>query len=71
MKNAAEASVLFPRGAQLDLRFNVLQYLISITVLDLDESEVNATLESTEIFGSVLSGEGGSAGGTKKRTQKV
>ena len=39
----------------VDLRSNVL------TVLDLDE--VNVTLKNAEIFGSVLSGEGGSANG--------
>ena len=32
-----------------------------LTVFDLDE--VNVTLENAEIFGSVLSGEGGSVGG--------
>ena len=53
--DGAEAFVLFLRGAQLVLRSSVL------TVLDLDE--VNFTLENTEIFGSVLSGEGGSVGG--------
>ena len=49
----AEAFVLFLRGAQLVLQSSVL------TVLDLDE--VNVTMENTEIFGSVLPGEGGSA----------
>ena len=39
----------------VDLRSNVL------TVLDLDE--VNVTLKNAEIFGSVLSGEGGAANG--------
>jgi len=47
--------VLFLRGAQLVLRSNVL------TVLDLDD--VNATLENAEIFGAMLSGEGGSSDG--------
>ena len=55
LKDGAEAFVLFLRGAQLVLRSSVL------TVLDLDE--VNVTLVNAEIFGSVLSGEGGSAGG--------
>jgi hypothetical protein len=45
---------LFLRGAQLVLRSSVL------TVLDFDE--MNVTLENVEIFGSVLSGEGGSVG---------
>jgi hypothetical protein len=55
LEDEAEAFVLFLCGAQLVLRSSVL------TVLDLDE--VNVTLEIAEIFGSVLSGEGGSAGG--------
>ena len=42
---------MFLRGAQLVLQSSVL------TVLDLDE--LNVTLENAEIFGSVLSGEGG------------
>jgi hypothetical protein len=54
-KAGAKAFVLFLHGAQLVLWSSVL------TVLDLDE--VNVTLENTEIFGSVLSEEGGSAGG--------
>ena len=53
MKDGAEAIVLFLRGAQLVLRSSVL------TVLDLDE--MNVTLMNAEIFGSMLSGEGGSA----------
>ena len=53
LENGAEAFVLFLCGAQLVLRSSVL------TVLDLDE--VNVTLENAEIFGSALSGEGGSA----------
>jgi len=55
LKGGAQAFMLFLRGAQLVLRSSVL------TVLDLDE--VNVTLENDEIFGSVLSGEGGSEGG--------
>ena len=47
--------MFFLRGAQLVLRSSVL------TVLDLDE--VNVTLKNAEIFGSVMSGEGGSASG--------
>ena len=55
LENGAEAFLLFLCGAQLALRSSVL------TVLDLDE--VNVTLENAEIFGSALSGEGGSASG--------
>ena len=55
LKDGAEAFVLFLRGAQLVLRSSVL------TVLDLDE--VNITLKNAEIFGSMLSREGGSADG--------
>ena len=55
MKGGAEAVMLFLRGAQLVLRSSVL------TVLDLDE--VNITLKNAEIYGLVLSGEGGSANG--------
>jgi len=55
LKDGAEAFVLFLRGAQLILRSSVL------TVLDLDEMDVS--LENAEIFGSVMSGEGGSVGG--------
>ena len=47
--------MLFLRGAQLALRSSVL------FVLDLDE--VDVTLNNAEIFGSALSGEGGSASG--------
>ena len=47
--------LLFLHGAQLVQRSSVL------TILDLDK--VNVTLENTEIFGLVLFGEGGSAGG--------
>ena len=56
MKYGAEAFVLFLRGAWLVLRSSVL------TVLDLNK--VDVTLENAEIFGLVLSGEGGSAGGS-------
>ena len=57
-KDGAEAFVLFRlHGAQLVLR------LIVLTVFDLILFEVNVTLENAEIFGSILSGEGGSAGG--------
>jgi hypothetical protein len=38
------------------------QYLIS-TVLDLDKTEVDVASRFAEVFGSVLSGVGGSAGG--------
>jgi hypothetical protein len=55
LKNVAEIIGLVLHGAQLVLRSNVL------TVLNLDE--VDITLENTEIFGSALSGEGGSADG--------
>jgi aspartate carbamoyltransferase regulatory subunit len=55
LEDRAEAFVLFLRSAQMVLRSSVL------TVLDLDE--VNVTLKNAEIFGSVLSGEGGSANG--------
>ena len=55
LKDGAEAFVLFLRGTRLVLRSNVL------TVLNLDE--VNVTLKNAEIFGSVLSGEGGAANG--------
>ena len=47
--------MLFLGGVQLVLRSGVL------TVLDLDE--VNAMPRFAEVFGSVLSGAGGSAGG--------
>ena len=55
LENVVKAFVLFLRGAQLFLRSS------DLTVLDLDE--VNVTLEDAEIFGAVLSGEGGSANG--------
>jgi hypothetical protein len=54
LNGGAEAFMLFLCGAQLVLRSSVL------TILDLDE--VNVTSKK-EIFGSVLSGEGGSANG--------
>ena len=53
LRGGAEAFMLFLRGAQLVLRSSVL------TVLD----KVNVTLKKDEIFGSVLSGDGGSANG--------
>ena len=56
LKVGAEAFMLFLRGAQLVLRSSVL------TILDLND-EVNVTLKNAEIFGSMLSGEGGSANG--------
>jgi hypothetical protein len=55
LKGGAEAFMLFLRSAQPVLRSSVL------TVLDLNE--VNVKLENDEIFGSVLSGEGGPANG--------
>ena len=55
LKDGAEAFLLFLCNAQLVLQSSVL------TVVDLDE--VKVMLEDTEIFGSVLSGEGGYAGG--------
>jgi hypothetical protein len=55
LKGGAEAFMLFLCDAQLVLQCNVL------TVLGLDE--VNVSLKNAEIFGSVLSGEGGSANG--------
>ena len=56
LENVVKAFVLFLRGAQLVLRSSVL------TILDLND-EVNVTLKNAEIFGSMLSGEGGSANG--------
>ena len=53
LRGGAEAFMLFLRGAQLVLRSSVL------TVLD----KVNVTLKKDEIFGSVLSGDCGSANG--------
>jgi hypothetical protein len=53
LEDGAEAFVLFLRSAQLASSV--------LTVLDLDE--VDVTLENAAIFGSVLSGEGGSADG--------
>ena len=55
LEDGAEAFVLFLRSAQLVLQSSVLAVL--------DPDEVNVTLEDAEIFGSVLSGEGGSVGG--------
>ena len=55
LEDGAEAFVLFLHGSQLVLRSSVLK------VLDLDE--VNVTLKNVKIFGSALSGEGGSASG--------
>ena len=55
LKGGAEAFMLFLCGAQLILRSSVLR------VFDLDE--VNVTLKNAKIFGSMLSGEGGSANG--------
>ena len=55
LKGGAEAFLLFLRVAHLVLRSSVL------TVLDFDE--VNVTLKNAEIFGSVLSKQGGSANG--------
>ena len=55
LKREAEAFMLILRGAQLVLRSSV------ITVLDLNE--VDVMLSNAEIFGPVLSGEGGSACG--------
>ena len=55
LKDGADAFVLFPNGTQLVLRSSVL------TVLDLNE--VDVMLSNAEIFGPVLSGEGGSACG--------
>ena len=55
MENVAKVFVLFLYGVQLVLRSGVL------TVLDLDE--VDVTPRFAKVFGSVLSGVGGSAGG--------
>ena len=46
-----------PKWRSVNLRSSVL------TILDLDE--VNVTLENVGIFGSLPSGEGGSAGGLR------
>jgi len=54
LKGGAEVFMLILCGAQLVLRSSVLR------VFDL---EVNVTLKNAEIYGSVLSGEGGSANG--------
>ena len=63
LRGGAEDFMLFLSGAQLVLRSTVL------TVLDLDN--VNVTLKNAEIFGSVLSGEGGSANGWRQLLAKV
>ena len=55
LKDGAQAFVLFLHSAQLVLWSSVL------AVLNFDV--VDVTLESAEIFGSVLSGKGRSAGG--------
>ena len=55
LENVAEIFVLFFCGVQLILRYCVL------TALDLDE--VDVTPSFAEVFRSVLSGVGGSAGG--------
>ena len=55
LENVAKVFVLFLCGVQLVLRANVL------TIFDLDE--VDVTPRFAEVFGSVLSGVGGSAGG--------
>jgi hypothetical protein len=55
LENVAEAFALFLCGVQLVLRSGVL------TVLDLDK--VDVTPSYAEVFGSVLSGVGGSTGG--------
>ena len=56
--DGAEAFMLLLCGVQLVLQSSVL------IVLDLDY--VNVTLDNTKIFGSVLSGEGGSVGGGRQ-----
>ena len=55
LENVAEVLVLFFCGVQLVLRSGVL--------LVLDLNEVDVTPRFAEVFGSVLSGVGGSAGG--------
>ena len=55
MENAAEIFVLFLCGVQLVLRSGVF------TLLDIDE--VDVTPRFAEVFRSMLSGVGGSAGG--------
>ena len=55
LENVAKVFVLFICGVQLVLRSGVL------TVLNLDE--VDVTPRFAEVFGSMLSGAGGSAGG--------
>ena len=55
LENVAKVFVLFLCGVQLVLRSGVL------TIFDLDE--VDVTPRFAEVFGSVLSGVGGSTGG--------
>jgi hypothetical protein len=55
LENVADVFVLFLCGVQLVLRSGIL------TVLDLDK--VDVTPRFAEVFGSVLSGVGGSTGG--------
>jgi len=55
LENVADIFVLFLCGVQLVLRSGV------VTILDLDE--VDVTPRFAEVFGSVLSGVGGSASG--------
>ena len=55
LENVANVFVLFLCGVQLVLRSGVL------TILDLNK--VDVTLSFAEVFGSVLSGVGGSTGG--------
>jgi len=61
--DGAEAFMLLLCGVQLVLQSSVL------IVLDLDY--VNVTLDNTKIFGSVLSGEGGSVGGGWRRCRSA
>jgi len=63
LKDGAGAFMLFLHGAQLVLQSNVL------AVLDLDG--VDFTLENAEMFGLVLFGKGGSAGGWRCFCQNV
>ena len=55
LENVANVFVMFLCGVQLVLRSGVL------TILDLNK--VDVTLSFAEVFGSVLSGVGGSTGG--------
>ena len=54
LKDGVETFVLFLRGAQLVMRSSVFTAVPSL-------DEVDVTLKNAEIFGSVLSGEGGCA----------